>query len=313
MNEKLWRKEKQIIIGANLKPTRLYREILDKRGDRWSRRQGTIRTNGSNRCPDFSVKRIRNTVARPMSSAVKELKQGTDKYCNDSDWYGNEAGARESGVFRSPFLSRQRRNNELFELIKTLVKVIKAIIISTLTPVLIALAVVYLIVSTVVSVIFGTPDSTGGDIVGAGIVIGKDSLPGDALYTQLLWPCPSVARGEVTSPFGYRVAPIEGASAYHGGIDIGAAYGADIVVVESGVVVKRDYSSIRGYYVVVDHGNGMESLYQHMSGVAVREGDIVVRGDLVGKVGDSGIATGPHLHFEIHLDGEQVDPLRYFK
>lgn len=265
---------------------------------------------------DVSVRKVKNTVGRPVSSAFKQLKQGAEKYSGGSDGDGGDGydyGYRNPSVFRSPFLSRQRRNNELLEMIKALVKVIKAVIISTLTPVLIALAVVYLIVSTVVSILFGGSDSSAEDIVGPPIVIDDDSTPGDALYGELLWPCPSVARGEVTSPFGYRVAPTEGASTYHGGIDIGAAYGADIVAVESGVVMKRDYSSIRGYYVVIDHGNGMESWYQHMSGVAVREGDIIGRGDLVGKVGDSGIATGPHLHFEIHVDGEQVDPMRYFK
>ena len=263
-----------------------------------------------------SVRKVKNTVTHPVSSAFKQLKQGAEKYSGGSEGDGGDRydyGYRNMGVFRSPFLSRQRRNNELLEMIKALVKVIKAVIISTLTPVLIALAVVYLIVSTVVSILFGGSDSSAEDIVGPPIVIDDDSTPGDALYGELLWPCPSVARGEVTSPFGYRVAPTEGASTYHGGIDIGAAYGADIISVENGVVMKRDYSSIRGYYVVIDHGNGMESWYQHMSGVAVREGDIIGRGDLVGKVGDSGIATGPHLHFEIHVDGEQVDPMRYFK
>ena len=313
MNEKLWRKEKQIIIGANLKPTRLYREILDKRGDRWSRRQGTIRTNGSNRCPDFSVKRIRNTVARPMSSAVKELKQGTDKYCNDSDWYGNEAGARESGVFRSPFLSRQRRNNELLEMIKALVRIIKAVIISVMTPVLIALAVVYLIVSTVVSILFGGSDSSAEDIVGPPIVIDDDSTPGDALCGELLWPCPSVPVGKITSSFGYREAPTDGASTYHRGIDIGASYGSDIVAAKSGVVSRTGYDSVRGNYAAIDHGNGMETWYLHMSRIAAHEGDIILRGEKVGEVGETGIATGPHLHFEVHVDGEQVDPMRYFE
>lgn len=261
---------------------------------------------------DISVKNIKNTVTRPISSSIKKLKAGAEKYTDNTEGEDNN-GYKNPAVFRSPFLSRQRRNNELLEMIKALVKIIKAVIISMMTPVLIALAVVYLIVSTVVSILYGDSGSQSGDIVGPPIVIDDDSTPGDADFAELLWPCPSVARGEVTSTFGYREAPTEGASTYHAGIDIGAAYGADIVAVDSGVVIKRDYNSIRGNYVVIDHRNGMQSWYQHMSGVAVQEGDIIERGNLVGKCGDSGIATGPHLHFEIHVDGEQVDPLMYFK
>lgn len=266
--------------------------------------------------PDVSAKTVKNTVTRPVSSAFKQLKQGAEKYSGGYDGDGGDGydyGYRNTGVFRSPFLSRQRRNNELLELIKALVKVIKAVIISTLTPVLIALAVVYLIVSTVMSILFGTSDSAAGDIVGPPIVIDDDSTPGDALYGELLWPCPSVPVGQITSSFGYREAPTEGASTYHRGIDIGASYGSDIVAAKSGVVSRTGYDSVRGNYAAIDHGDGMETWNLHMSRIAVHEGDIILRGEKVGEVGETGIATGPHLHFEVHVDGEQVDPMRYFK
>ena len=279
----------------------------------YNKRSGYYKSTGR---PDVSVKSVKNTVTRPVSSAFKQLKQGAEKYSGGADGDGGDGydySYRNPSVFRSPFLSRQRRNNELLEMIKALVRIIKAVIISVMTPVLIALAVVYLIVSTVVSILFGGSDSSAEDIVGPPIVIDDDSTPGDALCGELLWPCPSVPVGKITSSFGYREAPTDGASTYHRGIDIGASYGSDIVAAKSGVVSRTGYDSVRGNYAAIDHGNGMETWYLHMSRIAAHEGDIILRGEKVGEVGETGIATGPHLHFEVHVDGEQVDPMRYFE
>ena len=273
-----------------------------------------------------SVKRIKRTVTRPVSSSVKHLKSSANKYAG-----GSEDGGSGDGLFGgydgsgsdwssgnyglSPFQKRMR-DNELLELLKALIKIIKAVIVATMIPVLVAIAVVYLIISMVISILFGSSDSeadSGGDDVRPIVIIDDDSTPGDALYSELQWPCPSVPVGEITDDFGPREAPTAGASTYHRGIDIGAAYGSDIVAADFGEVVTRGADSIRGLYVVIDHGNGMQTWYLHQSMSFVQEGDLIERGEVIGRVGESGIATGPHLHFEVHIDGEAVDPMGYFE
>ncbi len=126
-----------------------------------------------------------------------------------------------------------------------------------------------------------------------------------------IWPCPSSNR--ITSYFGNRVAPKEGASTDHKGIDIGASMGASVIAAADGRVTTVDYNSARGYYIVIDHGNGYATLYQHLSRQDVAVGDMVYQGDQIGAVGDTGISTAPHLHFEIHVNGTPVDPLQYYE
>ena len=230
-----------------------------------------------------------------------------------SDGSGSDWSSGNYGL--SPFQKRMR-DNELLELLKALIKIIKAVIVATMIPVLVAIAVVYLIISMVISILFGSSDSeadTGGDDVRPIVIIDDDSTPGDALYSELQWPCPSVPVGDITDDFGPREAPTAGASTYHRGIDIGAAYGSDIVAADFGEVVTKGADSIRGLYVVIDHGNGMQTWYLHQSMSFVQEGDLIERGEVIGRVGESGIATGPHLHFEVHIDGEAVDPMGYFE
>ncbi len=125
-----------------------------------------------------------------------------------------------------------------------------------------------------------------------------------------LWPCPSSKH--ITSYFGNRVAPKAGASTDHKGIDIGASMGASVIAAADGTVTTVNYNSARGYYIVIDHGNGYETLYQHLSRQDVTGGDMVTAGQQIGAVGDTGISTAPHLHFEIHVNGTPVDPLQYY-
>lgn len=132
---------------------------------------------------------------------------------------------------------------------------------------------------------------------------------------NILWPVPSVAIGKISSPFGYRGdIGIPGATKYHNGIDIGAASGSDIVAVAPGTVKTVTYSSARGNYVIIDHGEGKETLYQHMRDRAiVNVGDVISAGMVVGYVGSTGVSGDPHLHFEVHIGGSPVDPLQYYK
>ena len=128
---------------------------------------------------------------------------------------------------------------------------------------------------------------------------------------MFLWPCPSSK--SITSYFGNRVAPKAGASTDHKGIDIGASMGESVVAAAAGRVTTVAYSGARGYYIVVDHGSGYVTLYQHLSRQDVKVGDIVKAGQQIGAVGETGISTAPHLHFEVHVNGTPVDPLQFFE
>ena len=123
------------------------------------------------------------------------------------------------------------------------------------------------------------------------------------------WPSPDSKT--ITSNFGPRDKPTAGASGYHEGIDIGASSGTNIEAAEAGKVITVTENSAMGNYVVLDHGNGNKTRYEHMSEFSVKEGDTVARGQVIGKVGQTGIATGPHLHFSVLVNDEAVNPLNY--
>jgi murein DD-endopeptidase MepM/ murein hydrolase activator NlpD len=126
---------------------------------------------------------------------------------------------------------------------------------------------------------------------------------------QLLWP----ADGPVTSGFGYRTHPIFGDTRFHSGIDIGAGYGAPVIASDAGSVVFVGAMSGYGNVIVVDHGGGLATTYNHLSGFYVSEGQGVGRGALIGAVGCTGYCTGPHLHFEVRVNGSPVDPMPYLQ
>lgn len=128
---------------------------------------------------------------------------------------------------------------------------------------------------------------------------------GDGKYQN---PCPG---GVVTSEFGPRKSPTPGASTYHLGRDYGAPTGTPIVATSSGTVKSVLENSVRGKFVVIDHGGGIESWYQHCSAIYVSAGQSVAGGTPIAAVGTTGISTGAHLHFEIHENGTPVDPRNY--
>ncbi|MFV0466977.1 MAG: murein hydrolase activator EnvC family protein [Lachnospiraceae bacterium] len=123
------------------------------------------------------------------------------------------------------------------------------------------------------------------------------------------WPVPSSTR--VTSDYGARPAPTAGASTFHKGIDIGAAGGADIVAAADGTVIFAGYSSGAGNYLMVDHGGSVYTVYMHCSSIVVANGTKVTRGQVIAKVGSTGISTGNHLHFGVSQDGSYVSPWSY--
>ena len=124
---------------------------------------------------------------------------------------------------------------------------------------------------------------------------------------QLGWP----VSGEITSPYGYRVHPIWGTTIYHSGIDIGVDEGTPVHAADGGVVVWSGWMGGYGYAVVIDHGNGLSTLYGHNSELAVDEGQSVAKGQVISYAGSTGNSTGPHVHFEVRANGDPVDPMRY--
>ena len=128
----------------------------------------------------------------------------------------------------------------------------------------------------------------------------------------LAWPVPGCY--SVSSEYGTRTHPITGeVSRMHYGMDIdGYGHdGGDIVACDGGVVTTVGYNNGYGNYIIVDHGNGMQTLYAHMSGTAVAEGTTVGQGETIGYLGATGMATGTHCHVEVFVDGENVDPAEY--
>lgn len=128
----------------------------------------------------------------------------------------------------------------------------------------------------------------------------------------LMWPVPGCYN--VSSEYGTRTHPITGeVSRMHYGMDIdGYGHdGGDIVACDGGVVTTVGYNSGYGNYIIVDHGNGMQTLYAHMSGTAVAEGTTVGQGETIGYLGATGMATGTHCHVEVFVDGQNVDPSEY--
>ena len=126
---------------------------------------------------------------------------------------------------------------------------------------------------------------------------------------SMLWPCPSCHT--ITSEFGWRYHPIYHTQKYHSGVDIGASYGATIVAADGGTVITAGAVSGYGNCVVINHGNGITTLYGHMSSIAVSSGQKVSKGQTIGYVGSTGNSTGPHLHFEVQVNDEKVDPTQY--
>lgn len=132
---------------------------------------------------------------------------------------------------------------------------------------------------------------------------------GDAYAGRFTWPVPDSKR--VTSDFGPRKSPTAGASSNHKGIDIGAPKGTKIVAAAPGKVIISRYSSSAGYYISIDHGGGLCTVYMHCDELLAKVGDVVAGGEVIAKVGSTGISTGPHLHFGVSLNGTYVSPWGY--
>jgi hypothetical protein len=129
-----------------------------------------------------------------------------------------------------------------------------------------------------------------------------DALP-------LRWPL----RGRVTSEFGRRASPWSGTAEHHGGMDIGSPPGTLVLCPADGDVVAAGWGRDLGRHVVIEHQAGVRSIYGHLGRIEVRAGQRVAKGDVLGIVGSSGRSTGPHLHYEVRVDGRAVDPRRFLR
>ncbi len=124
------------------------------------------------------------------------------------------------------------------------------------------------------------------------------------------WPAPSTKH--ITSTYGTRFHPVQKRNKTHTGIDIGAGHGASILAAQGGTVLRAGWNSGYGNYVVIDHGGGVQTLYGHCSALLVSNGQSVSRGEQIALVGSTGVSTGPHLHFEVLINGSHTDPMGYF-
>lgn len=125
---------------------------------------------------------------------------------------------------------------------------------------------------------------------------------------SMIWP----SSGPVTSPYYMRVHPVTGKLRQHTGIDIGSPHGSNIVAAAAGEVIVAGYNA-GGYgnYVVISHGSGVSTLYAHASRLCVSVGQTVAQGEVIAKVGSTGMSTGPHLHFEVLINGAHTNPQQY--
>jgi len=129
-------------------------------------------------------------------------------------------------------------------------------------------------------------------------------------FLPTLYP---VVDGWFSSNFGYRIDPFSGQSSMHEGIDFPAEAGTPIVAAASGKVVASEWHPAYGNMLEIDHGNGLVSRYAHTASIVVKQGDLVVRGQRVATVGSTGRSTGPHLHFEVRLNGVPQNPARFLQ
>jgi murein DD-endopeptidase MepM/ murein hydrolase activator NlpD len=116
--------------------------------------------------------------------------------------------------------------------------------------------------------------------------------------------------GPISSLFGWRAVSVAG-NRFHGGIDIAADSGTPVLAARGGIVVRSGWAGVYGYHVVIDHGDGWETRYAHLSRIDVLEGERTRQGAVIGAVGSTGASTGPHLHFEVRFQGRALDPLAY--
>lgn len=149
-----------------------------------------------------------------------------------------------------------------------------------------------------------TITSAGGEDIRVLDALRDSSFEAVTVSTEAVMP----VQGKVTSGFGYRIHPITGNRSFHTGIDLASPEGTPIAAAYGGMVRDTGYTSGRGNYILLEHGENLQTLYCHLSQIDVQPGAAVAAGDTIGLVGTTGMSTGPHLHFEVRVDGIRCDP-----
>lgn len=149
------------------------------------------------------------------------------------------------------------------------------------------------------------------DIAGDQMMVLEALLVEGSAQRKFLPTLPPVENVSFTSNYGYRIDPFTGHQSFHEGIDFAAETGAPIVASASGKVISAEQHPAYGKVIDIDHGNGLVTRYAHASELLVKEGDLVVRGQKIARVGSTGRSTGPHLHFEVRLNGAPQNPARF--
>jgi len=129
--------------------------------------------------------------------------------------------------------------------------------------------------------------------------------------TNITFSHPIQSKSEITSPYGDRIHPVTGEASFHTGIDIGASMGTEVVAAAGGIVTDAGNDDANGNYAIIEHTGGYATVYAHLDSVFVKSGDSIKTGEKVGEIGSTGISTGPHLHFEIKLNGKSINPTDY--
>ena len=156
-------------------------------------------------------------------------------------------------------------------------------------------------------------EEPAGEAVLTSVLYSQENLPECVSMEQVVLGLDYTGplAGTVSSPFGYREHPTVGAERFHYGVDVAAEEGTKIACFANGTVKAVGESSSYGKYLIVTHADGVETLYAHCSAITVSSGQTVQRGETVARVGATGMATGPHLHFELQKQGTYLNPIYY--
>ena len=141
---------------------------------------------------------------------------------------------------------------------------------------------------------------------------GGGTLSGAAAYANGSFIFPVESYSYISSRFGERIHPITGELKNHNGMDIAANMGTTVYAADGGKVVLAEWYGGYGNCIMIDHGNGYKTLYGHLSYIGVKNGQTVTQGNTIGQVGSTGNSTGPHLHFEVYLNGSRIDPEQFY-
>jgi len=175
---------------------------------------------------------------------------------------------------------------------------------------------ILLIVPVAVILLMAFTIKTGEKVVDNVVLLQNDKKSDNAKTTPSIFPVKKGDGVKISSGFGIRMHPIKKVKMMHNGVDIIAPEGTPVYATADGLVRKVEQAfeegKGRGMYIIIDHENGFSTLYSQLSAYNTSEGKEVKQGDKIGYVGSSGISTGPHLHYEVMKDGENVDPEKYF-